>query len=1116
MKPLENALLQVHKITRQQNAPITDVVKRVNQQRALINQQIKTQLNSATKSITPITKQVSELKDAITSSITSQKLPEKFLPTTAPIETMDKSSKEGLKEQRRTMIIPVALEKPLSELTRTAVEIQNATKSVPVKKEIQKTITEPMPEKPEHIPKEPVSGTIVPVIIKEITPVRLKDLNLRRPESAPTESSEMEIPGVPTQSMDEVFEPDVDIPISESQKPMGPEIAQMGPVSTPIKEEQDAEENDSIGFSVEKMVEPEISKPETLKPLEPKREKTVLGPIISALGLLAGSTAATEVAEGVKVPRETVTIPIKPDTFGQVKKKEKTSVFKIEKTELREESKLIEVEELKNEISAKTQIQDDIIKTITSESESLEIASKNEIIDKIEYPEQPEKLIEPESQKTIEEPGRSVIPVRYEQVESVEPVVDITPKERQKLSTWVPITKAIGAIASVATLASVYNLENDVKRYTPHAEIEPEIEVYKKSITKVESILIRKGEILGTIKKTERPVEHRVPEIKTEKEEDIYSGLESIPARKEYYDDESQQYPKATPKEHSLPETSIISQAPAVIPASSALSMLSIFAKRSTADETLVKQPEKRKERDLTLLEGLQPIPIISKGVPSAAAKMPIPTNIAVKSLTRAAIDSKKSLFIDKVQTTATSETFEPALLGKSVQPKLQEAQKIAFLRKETGKPGILPEFTEKTIIPKFERGMVTSPSSVSAMNLLNKLATTTVLARAEAITKAFSKPVTAKDQTYDSIDKLISPRSPGELSIVKKGSTAMQPSKLTIIKPTPMTTPQSKIPVTKPAAILPIRPRVGQRSVPTKVEIVPKEKGAEPRSELIRKRVFELPVQLRKEFPLHVRPQVEEPTKGAKALGILDQVARSTVSGRVHTVSLTRPTEITSRIFHQPENLKFSRPETEVKKAIQSIVPQTPRVSTPGELKTVKNISEAFSLIQGKHERRLLQRVGVIERGKRWVETDTGVSVEQFEPGFGEELVRESGITGRPSGMAVAKGFSTSGVSPKPGVAEKDLETYPVKGLRSKDFDWLPTGAPKKRDERGEQITILEEQVRILRERIAEMAPEDREPANRKLQEFVHDPNLQAQLKKLFYESWLENMDKELKRYGG
>jgi hypothetical protein len=46
-------------------------------------------------------------------------------------------------------------------------------------------------------------------------------------------------------------------------------------------------------------------------------------------------------------------------------------------------------------------------------------------------------------------------------------------------------------------------------------------------------------------------------------------------------------------------------------------------------------------------------------------------------------------------------------------------------------------------------------------------------------------------------------------------------------------------------------------------------------------------------------------------------------------------------------------------------------------------------------------------------------------------------------------------------------------------------------------------------------MAP-GREPPTKKLQEFVHDPNLQNQLKKLFYESWLENMDKELKRYGG
>jgi hypothetical protein len=43
----------------------------------------------------------------------------------------------------------------------------------------------------------------------------------------------------------------------------------------------------------------------------------------------------------------------------------------------------------------------------------------------------------------------------------------------------------------------------------------------------------------------------------------------------------------------------------------------------------------------------------------------------------------------------------------------------------------------------------------------------------------------------------------------------------------------------------------------------------------------------------------------------------------------------------------------------------------------------------------------------------------------------------------------------------------------------------------------------------------EEHLPSNRKLQEVIHDPNLQTQMKKLFYEAWLENMDKELKRYG-
>jgi hypothetical protein len=82
-------------------------------------------------------------------------------------------------------------------------------------------------------------------------------------------------------------------------------------------------------------------------------------------------------------------------------------------------------------------------------------------------------------------------------------------------------------------------------------------------------------------------------------------------------------------------------------------------------------------------------------------------------------------------------------------------------------------------------------------------------------------------------------------------------------------------------------------------------------------------------------------------------------------------------------------------------------------------------------------------------------------------------------------------------------------------DYDWLPSGAPKKRDLQREHILGLEEEIKALQEQLSELSS-DRAPTNRKLHEFVHDPNLQNQLKRLFYESWLENMEKELKRYGG
>jgi hypothetical protein len=86
--------------------------------------------------------------------------------------------------------------------------------------------------------------------------------------------------------------------------------------------------------------------------------------------------------------------------------------------------------------------------------------------------------------------------------------------------------------------------------------------------------------------------------------------------------------------------------------------------------------------------------------------------------------------------------------------------------------------------------------------------------------------------------------------------------------------------------------------------------------------------------------------------------------------------------------------------------------------------------------------------------------------------------------------------------------------GVSDRYIERLPPGALEKVGFEKEYMVNLEDQIHLLREQLKAKG-EEHLPSNRKLQEVIHDPNLQTQLKKLFYEAWLENMDKELKRYG-
>ena len=175
---------------------------------------------------------------------------------------------------------------------------------------------------------------------------------------------------------------------------------------------------------------------------------------------------------------------------------------------------------------------------------------------------------------------------------------------------------------------------------------------------------------------------------------------------------------------------------------------------------------------------------------------------------------------------------------------------------------------------------------------------------------------------------------------------------------------------------------------------------------------------------------------------------------------------------------------------------------------KQFSSISEAIGLIQ-RPEKRLAKRLthGQTIELIKGEEIEMGEALEKTKP----QISRGS----RPIYISSREGTGKEILSKKP--TESDVQQVQLstsKPPSSAYFDRIPPGAPVKKNLDRERMSDLEEQIQLLRKKISTKEGEQF-PSNRKLQEVVHDPNLQTQLKKMFYEAWLENMDKELKRYG-
>lgn len=1005
MKPLQNAIAQANLLANRTRTPLNKAISQLNTQNKILtanlNRTIKrikasgitssnmaNSLARATREITPISRQAVNVKVSILRSMPYQRLPDNYFSDIRKLGETSKSSKEQYEKFQRTTIIPVPLEKPISSLNKTAVEIHDATI---IKSKPEMDLVELNNEKER---KE-----------KEILDMGKGKADFDRPGSPKVPTIPLATDELEGRKGISIGEKTVDHEKLTKARPV--RIKNLNFAKAPRKPARFLPEeriSKKVRISKEKKIVIERVDEITDKPVEPsirpmKAVSRPTTPIVTALGILAGSSIATAKAMRPTKP--------KVEPGKRVMKRPEEIITTPDLTKIDKE------------------------KPITP---GLEI---------------PQKTIE----EGIEEKGVPKLEKEPVDIITKEPEISVPTKKEsglfKKHTSWIPISAALGSMASLATSAVTTNIQARKRQISSTMEIK---EMAKKPVKIIQPEGVEKGKV--TIKTT-RP-----------------------PARKEIEGDLRERIKKGEMEEYDVDQV-MTKPIPAMVPSAASLTLLSFIAKRSVTEETSLITPPSKPKPEMKTEDVMKFLtPTSTRRVTTSQTNLPRPTGIALKELTSVASETKKSVYIDRIQRTKSK---------APVIRRLQRGQK----KKRIATP-IKVERKETEIMPvediRIKRDLLMEKESVGALELLGSAAVITAVSRAATIADIYSKTAGSK-------------RMPEETMGLPK-----------------------KLPVTKSVSISTFKPDIKPRYLHLDKE------GVTPPPDIS--------VSKFEEFEIKDKIGIFETTKGGvEALSLLESVATSTITPRpvqmkaaieydrreLGVVGL--PTEehlrLTERDAHEVSKTEKITTEKRLPVRLHRTREQRRISSKPiTRFSAIPSISDAMSLIRRRQEQRLLQRVGLgNERGSESDKIpgelgtlESKVSGEQMFTRPSPGLLK---IRSRQELMELQRRLD-EGRFPKGAKRPlKTAELYQTKAPRSADFDWLPEGAPKKRDLKEEQIMSLEEEIQILKDRLLEMGI-DREPPIRKLQEFVHDPNLQNQLKKLFYESWLENMDKELKRYGG
>ena len=498
-------------------------------------------------------------------------------------------------------------------------------------------------------------------------------------------------------------------------------------------------------------------------------------------------------------------------------------------------------------------------------------------------------------------------------------------------------------------------------------------------------------------------------------------------------------------------KTTMVKPIPTIASTTGALGLLSFIAKKSATPKNVIFKPLQRARHESEL--GAEPV-IISKRMIVANANLPTQTTSAIDNLTIAASQSKSSLYIDNIKPDATKKSDS------------------AIIFKQRFTPGQSSKIPKQVLT---EPSLDIPPASEHEYNQIEPI----------------KKPIPIKLKR----SLIIGGGSIGALGLLSTIATTTASTRAEIYSKSPTLSTVLKNSYEPPSKL----PKTGSNNISPEIYIKP------PASVII----------------AQTRSKLTKPVSrdSVKALNILSAVALSAGQRQTtHTVSI--PEVIIARREKVAKN-KDKYPYKDLRQLTQTSLSSRTKSMKRDELiqspldplalvttKQFSSISEAIGLIQ-RPEKRLAKRLthGQTIELIKGEEIEMGEALEKTKP----QISRGS----RPIYISSREGTGKEILSKKP--TESDVQQVQLstsKPPSSAYFDRIPPGAPVKKNLDRERMSDLEEQIQLLRKKISTKEGEQF-PSNRKLQEVVHDPNLQTQLKKMFYEAWLENMDKELKRYG-